>query len=271
MLKSMTPQPTRIRSVTRAVHFLLYLARTTDDGGKTARELARDLGWPVATTHHLLNTLIDEDVVSKDANRRYYLGPTMGALAEAYMRQTAPPEHQLHELRRLARLTGETAYISAWRHGAIVVLSSVLGRHAVRVSGLHTGFHGCAHARASGKLLLALARPGLVAAYLDVHPLERVTARTVTDRAELLRELERIRERGYSIENEEFREGVGCAAAPITSQGEVIACFTVSAPIDRFALNREDIVAGLRETAQAASRPSSERLQHDRGGVTELR
>src|SRR5919199_1495900 len=141
--------PTRIRSVSRAVEILLFMSEQPE--GRTAKETALALRMPVATTYHLLNTLADDGMLAKDAKRQYHLGPKIGALADAFLRQLTPPDYLLAPLRRVAEATGETAYVSGWRHGEIVVLASVEGSHAVRVSNLHVGFAGYAHARASGK------------------------------------------------------------------------------------------------------------------------
>ena len=101
-----------------------------------------------------------------------------------------------------------------WRHDRIVVLASVEGGNAVRVSGAHLGYVESAHARASGKLLLAFASEEVRAAYLALNPLVPVTPRTIVQPDEFELELERIRLRGYAVDEEEFREGVACVAAP---------------------------------------------------------
>ena len=132
---------------------LVHIAAT--DEGVSAKHLADALGFPIATTHHLLNTLQAERMVSKDSDRRYHLGSMVGALADAFQRRPGPPEWLLGPLRALAASTGETAYLSGWHHDEATVLATVEGSHAVRVHGLHTGFAGSAHARASGKVFLA--------------------------------------------------------------------------------------------------------------------
>ena len=54
------------------------------------------------------------------------------------------------------------------------------------------------HARASGKLLLALAPDEVREAYLAAHPLKRLTPSTITRRDELLKAFEQIRADGYA-------------------------------------------------------------------------
>ena len=194
--------PTRIRSVAKAIQILLHVAEHPE--GVSGRAIAEALGMPVATTHHLLETLVDEGMLAKDSHRAYSLGSRVGALADAFQRRTAPPEFLMAPLRRLGDQTGETAYLSGWQGDEAVVLATVEGRHAVRVTSLHTGYAGHINARASGKTLLAFARPGVFDRYLERHELDALTPNTITDPAALSAELERTRARGYGLDEEEF-------------------------------------------------------------------
>jgi IclR family transcriptional regulator, acetate operon repressor len=245
-----SPNPTRIRSVARASHILFYVAGEAD--GPTAKQTAGALDLPLPTTHHLLTTLVAEGLLAKDRKRQYYLGPRVGVLADRFQREVTPPEYLLSPLRALANSTGETAYLSAWRHGEVVVLALLEGRQAVRVGGLHTGLEGVAHARASGKLLLALATPERRAGYLDAHPPEELTPQTIVQRADLDAEFARIRKRRYALEEEEFTLGVGCIALPIALDGATIGAYTVSAPIERFRRNWKQFRRAAQSAADAA-------------------
>ena len=171
--------PTRIRSVAKAIQILMFLSEENE--GATARGVAEALGLPVATAHHLLNTLQAEGMLAKDSFRRFHLGPAVGALTDAFSRRPAPPEYLIEPLRDLAAETGETAYLSGWQHDEAVVLATVEGSHAVHVKGLHTGFTGFTHARASGKLFLAFADPEVREGYLARGPLEARTPHTIVD------------------------------------------------------------------------------------------
>jgi IclR family transcriptional regulator, acetate operon repressor len=237
---------TRIQSVARASRLLLLLARRP--AGCTAAEAARELGLTVPTTHHLLNTLTGEGLAVKDSQRRFALGPQVAVLADGLVRQ-APPEYLARPLRELAERTGETAYLASWAAGDIRVLGCVEGAGAVRVAEVERGPYRHAHARATGKLLLAFARPEVRAAYLAAHPPVRLTQQTITDGLEA--ELAAIRERGYSEDREEFVEGVSCASAPLLADGVVVAAFTVSAPSHRYDRHRTELIEAVLATPPA--------------------
>jgi IclR family transcriptional regulator, acetate operon repressor len=248
---------TTIRSVARASRILVHLGQQADGG--TAKEVALALGMPLPTAYHLLGTLVGEGLVAKDSRRRYRLGPALGAISDAFLRQFSPPEYLVGPLHQLAQETGETAYVVAWRHDRIVVLASVEGQNAVRVSGTHLGYIEAAHARASGKLLLALAPDDARTAYLSLNPLVPITPRTIVQADEFELELERIRLVGHAVDEEEFREGVACLAAPVIESDHVVAAYSISAPADRFRRTRNELL----EAVLAATRGAADAGGHD--------
>src|SRR5579872_2076204 len=89
--------PTRIRSVRRAMQALSCVVQQSD--GATATEISRALELPTPTVFHLVNTLVDEGLLLK-YDRRYQLGPQIGVIADAFLRQMTPPPHLLAPLRR---------------------------------------------------------------------------------------------------------------------------------------------------------------------------
>jgi IclR family transcriptional regulator, acetate operon repressor len=252
----MNAQKTRIGSVTKALAVLSVVAR--DPSGATPAEIARELDMPVPTIYHLVNTLTEGAALTKGSDRRYRLGARIHVLAEAYAAQSERDDRLLLPLRRLAQETGETAYLSGWSGTEIEVRASEEGSQAVRVAGLQRGGQGHAHARASGKLLLALADERRRAAYLDSHELVALSERTLTDREALEQEFERIRSAGFAFDDEEFTPGVGCVAAPIVFDGHVLGAYTVSAPIERFRAARESLTdAVLRAARDAGGGPEA--------------
>jgi IclR family transcriptional regulator, acetate operon repressor len=228
--------------------------------GATAKEIAEAQGLALPTTYHLLNTLVDEGLLTKDVHRRYVLGRSIGILAQAYLRGKAVPEALLGAVRELARRTEETAYLADWGGHEIRVLASVEGNHMVRVAEVSSGPYEYGHARANGKALLAHAPESVREAYLRSHPLVPVTSATIVDRDKFERELDTIRQRGYAYDEEEYSDGVCCVAAPILRGEHLIAALGLAVPTDRFNQNRAsltatvlDVVSGLQATAAPLS------------------
>jgi DNA-binding IclR family transcriptional regulator len=85
-----------------------------------------------------------------------------------------------------------------------------------------------AHATAVGKALLSH-REAWRESLLGT-PLERCTARTVTDATAVRAEAERTRGRGYALEAGEHEDGVTGIAAPVFRHGEAVAAIGLTAP-----------------------------------------
>jgi IclR family transcriptional regulator, acetate operon repressor len=240
-----------VRSVEKAARILLLFG---SDETLTAREVAERLSMPVPTAYNLLETLVASRLLGKTTARAYELGPAVGVLSDALQRRLAPPTFLLAPLHELAGTTRETAYLSRWQDDDAVILATVEGVHELRVSGLHSGTRGHAHARASGKLFLAHATAEARERHLERHPLTPRTGATITDRETLDAELERIRAAGLSYDREEFAEGVTCVSAPVLEHGVVIATYTVAAPTVRFDAAGDRYPAAVRAAAAAAAR-----------------
>jgi IclR family transcriptional regulator, acetate operon repressor len=250
---------------------MLVAAGETDG---TAKELARATRLPAPTAHHLLSTLVDEGVLAKDSKARYLLGTKVAVLADALQRAVTAPEYLLEPLRQLAATTGETSYLAVWRQGDIRVQASVEGSHPVRVS-LPLGPYTDAHARATGKLLLAMASPELRSGYLAAHPVRPLTPRTIVDTGRLFDEFERIRARGYAVDSEEFQPGVSCVSAPVVDEGVVVAAYSISVPTGRFQERESYLIDAVVSVAGALGRPSplaadGRRGDRDEGGLPSL-
>lgn len=215
--------------------------------------MSKELGITTATAHHLLNTLADDELIHRARRGGYELGAMIGVLGHAYQQRHTPPHKLSSVLRRLGEQTGESAYLVGWRHRDIAILDIVEGSHAVRVGELALGPSRDAHARASGKTLLAFAPEALCHNYIARHPLFAVTPQTITDPDAFEQELAKIREAGYGTDEREFKESVSCVAAPVRTEGTVLHCYAISVPLERFVGNRESLIEAVLESAEEAS------------------
>ena len=264
-LVSRAPIPSgRIQSVSRASRLLMLVANGRTE--PTAKGLAQGAGLPVPTAHHLLSTLVDEGLLAKDSKARYLLGVKVAVLADALQRAVTAPEYLLEPLRQLAVTTGETSYLASWRQGDICVQASVEGTHPVRVS-LPVGPYTDAHARATGKLLLAMATQELRASYLTSHAPRPLTPRTTVDLARLEEEFETIRRNGYALDEEQFQPGVCCVAAPVMDEGVVVAAYSISVPTQRFNEKRLWLVDAVVTIAKSLKSQSTRGATHEQDEI----
>ncbi|HTF62778.1 MAG TPA: IclR family transcriptional regulator C-terminal domain-containing protein [Edaphobacter sp.] len=237
----------RVQSALRAISILLAVSESPN--GLKIRDIAEKLRLSRQVTYHLIHTLHATGIIHKNENNRYVLGLASMAIAEGFHRQLAPPEHLARRVRSIVAATDEAAYASGWVDGEIVALSTARGQSPVGAAQIPEGFSGHAHARAAGKLLLAIADREVCENYLDCHPLESRTAKTITDRAVLVKEFQTIREREYSTDDEEFHDSIRCLAVPIDGLGGRFV-LGISVPSARFDTNFEQYLAVLKNAAR---------------------
>lgn len=220
----------------------------------TPKELAQEIDTPLPTTYHLLKTLVDLGALVKLEREGYRLGPAIGALSDSYLEQGEPLRILEPAVRDLAKITGETTYMTVWRNGKIEVVVTVSSSRPVRVAPLGHGSQSYAHARASGKVMLAFARPSLREEYLYNNPLEKITPLTI-DNSEILEgELKEIVKRGYATDLEEYAPDVSCLSVPVLASGHLIAALTVSAPTIRFNTEFDTLLSQIWATKGQAER-----------------
>ena len=240
------PKP-RIQSAVRTISILLAVAESPN--GLRAKEIMEKLGLSRQVTYHLIHTMHGTGIIRKNDSNRYVLGLAAVSVAEGFRRQLAPPEHLARRVRSIVAATGETAYAGGWVDGEIVALATARGESPVGAAQVPQGYSGHAHARAAGKLLLALVEPAVRENYMATHRLEPRTKRTIIDPDELVQEFDRIRARGYALDNEEFHEGLQCLAVPVEGLGGRFV-LGISVPKGRFEENFERYLAALLNAAR---------------------
>jgi len=237
-----------VRSVERAIAILDILAQ---GGWQSGADVARELSVHRSTALRLLGTLERHGLVERDQRTaKYRLGRRLPQLASV-----VTGEFDLRYLARpvcesLASALGETVTLDVLAGDVIVPIEQATASSSmVGVNWL--GRRTPVHCTASGKVILAFAPPSIRQRLL-AHPLERSTAHTVTDHAELEKQLEAARVSGVARTFEELEVGLDAIAAPVFgADGEVVAALDVSGPSHR--LRQEGRPELLRLTQEGAA------------------
>ncbi|MEV6320880.1 IclR family transcriptional regulator [Nocardia sp. NPDC051787] len=213
--------------------------------------LAERTGLPRSTVHRILDQLIRLRWLAH-APGGYRLGMRtleLGGLAADHNEIRDVVNPLLHDLSQQTGMVGHLGVLD----GLEVLYLDKVGRFAATVP-TRLGGRMPAHSTALGKALLATLEPSIVeASFRDRLP--QLTARTLADRAELHRELGRIRNRqGIAVDNEESVPGIACVAVPIRRRGAAVAAVSLSGRIDRTTLDTAWLAQVLVEVAHEAGR-----------------
>lgn len=222
------PATRRVAAVERAVALLDALADGSPELG--TNELARRTELHPSSVSRLLATLAAAGLVEHvEASGRYRLGLRLLDLGNAVLARLDLREVARPHLHALVEATGETATLSAPADPDAFTVDFVQSASSVQ-SVARLGRPSIAHATATGKVALAF---GGIA--LPPGRLERFTARTKVERAELEAEVEQVRGQGWASAVGEREDELNALAAPVRgSRGELAAIIGVQGPASRF-------------------------------------
>lgn len=242
-----------VRVVERALDVLFCFTDGTEDLGVS--DIARQLGASKGVVHRLLVALKSKGLVVEDArSRRYRLGVKVLELSAAFLGRLDVRDRARPYLTRLRDLTGETVGLSVRAGNHRIYLDQAVSRQEIRLAS-EIGKPAVLYAGAASKAILAHLPPDEVEAILGSGPLEPLTDATITDREQLLEELELIRKRGFALSRGERLTGSRAIAAPVFSHTGEIYALNITGPLSRFT---EEIALGwaprLLECAQQLSR-----------------
>ncbi len=242
-----------VKSLVKALTILEVLA--DEEPPYTLTQLSRRLHLHVSTVHRLLVNLVRHGFVEEDSVSGGYqlsfrvLRMGLRVLDRLDFRRAA---HSL--LRDLNLRTKETVHLAIMQETRAILIEKFGSPQPV---GLDARLGGVMplHCTGAGKTLLAYHSEDLPNQIAQLPGLTRMTAHTITALPQLRKELERIREQGYALDQEEAVEGLRCVAGPVFNHtGEIVAAFSVAGPAMRLTPARIPEIAQLvRETSQQIS------------------
>ncbi|HYF21352.1 MAG TPA: IclR family transcriptional regulator [Ramlibacter sp.] len=238
-------------AVERTVRLLQLLGEQPQ--GLAAQQLAQGSAMPRATLFRFLKVLGAHGFVQSAPGGIYRLGPALARLGRHAAQPTDLLSVSRPVMQRLAQEVGETVKLVV-REGEQVVTVAVAdsGREA-RVTSL-VGTRMPLTVGASQRLLLAHAPADLQRRVLS-RPLEKRTARTFADAAQLRASLQRLR-MGESVQGHgEGIDGVGAAATLVRGAGDQVLGALVAVYIHpgKPAARLKAIAAAVEQAAQEIS------------------
>ncbi|OON87862.1 IclR family transcriptional regulator [Pyramidobacter sp. YE332] len=232
----------RVQSIERAFSIVEMLKVHQELG---ISELSSLLSLDRSTVHRLLATLRSLGYVNQNkSNLKYSNSLKFFDLGHSVVRSLGLSQIAKPFMARLANQTGEGVNIAVMESYAIAYIEKIESQSTIRVN-LPLGAYMPAYCTGLGKMLLAAlpeeeirenyrnssetAARNTIQCHEDLLQLRRYTANTITDLEALCTELAQTRERGYSIDDEEYVEGLYCIAAPIRNyRGATIAAMSVA-------------------------------------------
>ncbi len=231
------------------------------NGGMSNADISRKLGIPKSSASYILRTLEHRGYLRRNPETgRYRLGVKIlslsrGALSGLDVREAALPimrqlvDHH-HLTAHLAILDGDEAvYVERVEAQGFIKMDTWVGRRME------------IHSTSVGKALAAYLDPGTIEGILRTRGMKKLTSKTITTPARYMKELERVREQGYAVDDEENSPEVRCVAAPIFgANGGVEASLGMTGTIHQVG---PDMVPKLAAAVKEATLRISHQLGYD--------
>ncbi|MGH9673093.1 MAG: IclR family transcriptional regulator [Bryobacteraceae bacterium] len=218
------------------------------------------LGIDRSSVFRLANTLRRRGFLTNPVGGRdFILGPSIWRLSRKYGWTNMLNAFCREQLRTLTAATGETTHLAVREGRQAFFIDHHSSTNQVIVVSGQTGESVPLYCTAHGKALLADCGVPALKAIFGVAPFDVYTPTTIPTIEDLAAACAVIKAQGFAFDNAEYLTEVRCLASPIRDKdGEIVASIGISAPLNRFPVERCDEFA---RQVSAAARAVSSRLQ----------
>ncbi|NND19581.1 MAG: IclR family transcriptional regulator [Silicimonas sp.] len=238
-------QDTRIPTNLRTLLVLEILGKS--DRAMTASQINEGLCLPKQTVHRLCATLEREGFLQRQGNsKRYQVARRSRELGVGLLSNSRHNIARRQILTDVSRQVRETVNFVVPEADGMRYLDRVETDWPFQIQ-LPIGTHVPYHCTASGKCFLASLTPTARRSLVSSLRLERLTPASRTEPEELMADLTRIARRGYSLDEEEFIEGMVAIAVPVfDNAGRFVAALAFHGPTQRLTIDgivaQEDVL-----------------------------
>lgn len=249
----------RIPTNLRTLLILEVLGRS--DQPMTATEINEELGLPKQTVHRLCVTLEENGFIARlGRSKRYQIARRLRELGAGLLHNTGDHIARRQILKDLATRVGETVNFVIPEADGMRYVDRVETDWAFRIQ-LPIGTNVPFHCTASGKCFLASLPPKQRNNLARNLNFERMTSHTHVSAETFLEELAEVRKLGYSLDREEFLDGMIALAVPMTDRnGRFISAIAMHGPTQRLSI---DLLVSQVDLIQDAAKRLSEVLFSD--------
>jgi len=199
-------------------------------------EICKRMELRKSTAHRALMALEHTGLIERAPGNRYRLGLKLYDMGNRAVEQVDLRSRVYPYLRRLALRLGETVHLGVLHGTRVVYLDKVEAVNRRVCISSRTGTSNPVYSTSLGKAILANLPHEEALSIIAGIQFKPFTAKTISSKEELLSALERVRRRGYAIDDEEMEIGTRCVGAPILDgEGRPIAAMSVSGSASRLA------------------------------------
>lgn len=246
MIKTSTP------AIDKSVAILDYLSDNI--AGVTFTELYTNLNLPKSSTFLLIKSLLAHGLI-RQQGELYFLSLRLSKWGKKAIDCFNIKEIAYPILRDLTNKTGLTSHLGVLTDNYPSYLVKVESPFAIIVNS-YVGKQLPLNSTALGKVFLSYIDEKTREHLLEtLGPFQKYTEKTITDIDVLRKSLDKVKEHGFAIDNEEDCEGVICLAAPVLDRNNnIVAAVSISGVLQQYAKKPiEEQVIFLKEATNKLS------------------
>ena len=226
-----------IQSIDRAASILAVILESENSPSFT--EIMEATGLARSTASRLLSSLEDNNLVAKNEENLYCAGPMITRFAHS----NRPEEDLIAQSQKTMELLSQETKEA-------INLAVLVGDEVQQIAQLDSkylmgnvnwvGLSVPTHCSAVGKSFLAFGSAA------TTGRLKKRTAKSLTNRAALEKDLKKVRARGWALSDSELEVGLTAIGAPIFgADGHMVAALSVSGPAMRLTASRAEVIGAL--------------------------
>lgn len=221
-----------VKSVTKAFAILEVLNKGEE---LSISEMSNALSMDKTTVHRIVNTIKDAGFVNQNPlTKKYSNSMKFYIYGKNVLKKNELSDIARPYIKQIAQITGETVNIGIVVDNSVVYIDRAQGEMSIQVA-TSTGRSIPMHCTGMGKAIMAYLSLDEIDDIINKTELVPYTKNTAITKHDLMERLNEVRDKGYSIDNEEFEEGLIAFGAPIfNAEGKAIAAISISCPKIRF-------------------------------------
>ena len=241
-----------VPALERAILILRLLASSPT--GQTLTDIGGELEIPKSSAFTLLSTLQYYNMVQRNPDGTFELGMSLFSLGSAAVGRLGIQNFAHPILIQLVEETNLAAHVAVLNTNKIVYINKVESLDAFTISS-RLGAQMGVHCTALGKAIMAYLSESERNLILDQLVFMKRTENTITSIIEFQKELSRVRDCRFAIDDEENEVGIRCMAVPVFNHlGKVIAAISISGPEKQLSSqNQENLKEKIFQSAIALS------------------
>jgi IclR family KDG regulon transcriptional repressor len=231
-----------VQSVERTFDILEVLSHEKEGLGLT--DIGKKVGLHKSTVFRLLSSLVEKGYIDKNPKTaNYRLSLRFVELCSTFLNNLELKTEALPFLKKLASLTTQAVYFAILDGWEAIYIEKVETFESIRKYDI-IGKRAPGYCTALGKsLLTGIGEDEIRERFQDI-PLIAFTPNTITSLDRLIQEVELVRSRGWSEDNEEYELGSRCIASPIYDYRNcVIAAVSTSGPKNIISKDRDEEIS----------------------------